>query len=183
MTEVWEVESLTLYCVDKIVKIAENHNNKGLMMKKNIGTADRVLRFIIGLILLAFGIWQNSWLAIACALFTFYEAFASWCIFYQFIGKDTCPVKLGAEPEDSLRKIDARRLGFAGGILWGLTMFLMTILSLYTGYASHFLTAIGDLYPGYAISWTGSFIGLVYGFLDALIGLFLLGWIYNKLPN
>ena len=152
-------------------------------MKENIGTSDRLLRFIIGLALLAFGVWQHSWLAIAFALFTFYEALASWCVFYQFIGKNTCPVRLGTEPEQSLGKIDARRLGFAGGILWGLTLFVMTIVSLYTGYGTHWLTGVSDLYLGYDISWSGSVVGLVYGFLDALIALFLLGWIYNKLPG
>lgn len=60
-------------------------------MKKNIGTADRLIRFSIGLLLLAYAWWAGSWIALAFALFTFYEAAASWCAFYQLIGKNSCP--------------------------------------------------------------------------------------------
>lgn len=77
--------------------------------------------------------------------------------------------------------LNATRLGLAGGILWGIGMFICTILALYTGYATHFLEIMADIYPGYSISWGGSIIGLIYGFLDVFIGLFLLGWLYNKL--
>jgi hypothetical protein len=61
-------------------------------MKKNIGIQDRIIRFVIGLLLLAIAWWQMSWIALALALFTFYEALASWCIFYQLIGKSSCPI-------------------------------------------------------------------------------------------
>lgn len=37
------------------------------------------------------------------------------------------------------------------------------------------------IYLGYSTSWLGSIIGLVYGFADGFISLFLLAWIYNKL--
>lgn len=73
------------------------------------------------------------------------------------------------------------KLGVAGGILWGLCMFLTTIISIYTGYAKQLLILMSDIYPGYTISGWGSLLGLVYGFLDLFIGLFLLAWIYNKL--
>lgn len=61
-------------------------------MKKNIGTNDRILRLLIGLLLLAFAWWQSSWIALAFAIFTFYEALSSWCVFYQLIGKNSCPI-------------------------------------------------------------------------------------------
>lgn len=61
-------------------------------MKKNIGLRDRLLRLAIGILLLAFAWWQSSWIALGFALFTFYEALAGWCIYYQIIGKNTCPI-------------------------------------------------------------------------------------------
>ncbi len=76
--------------------------------------------------------------------------------------------------------IHSTKLGLAGGILWGLCMFVCTWLSLYTGYAANFLISMSGIYPGYTISAWGSFLGLFYGFLDAFIGLFLLGWLYNR---
>lgn len=75
------------------------------------------------------------------------------------------------------------RLGVSGGILWGLCMFVCTVLAIYTGYSTHFLNLMGDIYLGYTISWWGSIVGLVYGFLDGFIGLFLLAWLYNKLDT
>lgn len=73
------------------------------------------------------------------------------------------------------------KLGLSGGIIWGLCMFLTTIISIDTGYAKTFLTLMGDIYFGYSISGWGSLLGLIFGFLDGFIGLFLLAWLYNKL--
>lgn len=146
---------------------------------KNIGTSDRILRLIFGILLLAFAWWQTTWLAFAFALFTFYEALTSWCVFFHLIGKNTCPVNLRTPLDHN--NLDSRRLALAGGIVWGLSMFVLTILSLYTNYAAPWLQLVGSIYPGYTISWEGSIIGLVYGFIDAAVGLFLLAWLYNKL--
>jgi len=73
------------------------------------------------------------------------------------------------------------KLGVSGGIVWGLCMFICTILAMHVGYSVNFLNLMADIYPGYTISWLGSIVGLIYGFFDAFIGLFLLAWIYNKL--
>jgi len=79
--------------------------------------------------------------------------------------------------------LQPNKFGAAGGIIWGLCMFLTTIISIYTGYAKQFLATMSGIYPGYSISGWGSLLGLIYGFLDAFIGLFLLAWLYNKLTK
>ncbi|MEI8366698.1 MAG: DUF2892 domain-containing protein [Parachlamydiaceae bacterium] len=61
-------------------------------MKKNIGVTDRLIRLVIAVALLLFAVWQSSWIALLFSLFTFYEALASWCIFYQLIGRNSCPI-------------------------------------------------------------------------------------------
>lgn len=61
-------------------------------MKKNIGMYDRILRFVFGLLLLILAWWQQSLIALGAALFCFYEALASWCVMYQLLGKNTCPI-------------------------------------------------------------------------------------------
>lgn len=76
-------------------------------------------------------------------------------------------------------KLNAWGLGLAGGILWAAALFITTWISLFTGYASLWLTVMMDMYPGFDISVPGSFIGLAYGFIDGFIGLFLLAWLYN----
>ena len=77
--------------------------------------------------------------------------------------------------------LSASRLAFAGGIIWALCMFVTTLISVPTGYATLFLDMMASIYPGYTISWGGSIVGLIYGFFDAFIGLYILAWIYNKL--
>lgn len=76
--------------------------------------------------------------------------------------------------------INPTKLGLAGGILWGFSIFICTILSLYTGYSKEFLEIITGVYPGYTISGVGSVVGLIYGFFDGFVGLYLLAWLYNK---
>ncbi len=73
------------------------------------------------------------------------------------------------------------KLGIAGGVVWGLCMFVCTMLAIYNGYSAKFLEMMADIYPGYTISLWGAIVGLIYGFLDAFFGLFLLAWLYNKL--
>ena len=78
-------------------------------------------------------------------------------------------------------KLDAKSLGLSAAILWSVILFLMTILSIYTGYAAGFLEMIAGIYPGYRISWPGAFAGIILGFIDGFIGGYLLAWLYNRL--
>jgi hypothetical protein len=76
--------------------------------------------------------------------------------------------------------LNAKKLGAAAGIIWGLCMFVCTLIAMHTGYAKAFLLLMKSIYPGYTISFTGSLLGFLYGFADAFIGFFLLAWLYNK---
>lgn len=62
-------------------------------MKKNLDTTGRVFRFIIAIILLVVGWVAGSWIALALGLFTLYEALASWCVVYQLLGINHCPIE------------------------------------------------------------------------------------------
>lgn len=76
--------------------------------------------------------------------------------------------------------VNPKALGLAGGVFWGASMLVLTFINIYTGYASMWLALLADVYPGYSVTFAGAFIGLVYGFLDAFIGLYILAWLYNK---
>lgn len=81
-------------------------------------------------------------------------------------------------------KINAPALGLSLGIVWGVILFLTTWLSYYTGYAKLFLETLAvSIYPGYTISPPGSFLGLIYGFIDLFVMGTLIGWIYNRLSR
>lgn len=75
--------------------------------------------------------------------------------------------------------LDAKKLGLSGGILGGLFMLVFTLISVFTGYAHDGLAQLSSFYPGYSVSVGGSVVGLIYGFVDGFVWLFLLGWIYN----
>lgn len=76
-------------------------------------------------------------------------------------------------------KLNPLKLGLAGGIIWGLALFIMTWISMYTGYGMFWLSQWMDIYPSFDLTTKGTFIGLIYGFVDGFVSLFLLGWVYN----
>ena len=81
-------------------------------------------------------------------------------------------------------KLKPIALGVSFGVVWGGALFIVTLLSHFTGYGKAFLdvTAV-SLYPGYSISVLGSFVGLVYGFIDFFIGGVVISWLYNKIAK
>ncbi|MBI4690203.1 MAG: bacteriophage holin [Nitrospirae bacterium] len=79
-------------------------------------------------------------------------------------------------------KLKPIALGIALGTVWGGSLFITTWISYYTGYGKLFLEVLAQsIYPGYTITPIGSFLGLIYGFLDGLISATFIGWIYNKI--
>lgn len=80
-------------------------------------------------------------------------------------------------------KWDTKRFAITGGITWALCLFAITLVSAFTGgsYAKPFLDGIGSIYPGYSISLVGSIVGLVYGFFDVFIGVYIFTWVYKKI--
>ena len=78
-------------------------------------------------------------------------------------------------------KWEIKQFALTGGIIWSTIMFLTTLASVTFGYATAFLNVIASIYPGYSISLVGSVIGLIYGFFDVFIGVYLFVWIYKKL--
>jgi hypothetical protein len=76
--------------------------------------------------------------------------------------------------------LNATKLGLAGGIAWGVCLFLTTLLSVWTGYGKAFLEMVSSLYPWFGISIGGAFLGLIEGFIDGFVCLFVLAWLYNR---
>jgi hypothetical protein len=76
-------------------------------------------------------------------------------------------------------QLNKKALGLAAGILWGLSVLLMTVWAVMAE-GGNTLQVLARFYLGYSVSWTGALIGLGYGFLDGFIGGWLLAWLYNK---
>ncbi|MBN1405683.1 MAG: bacteriophage holin [Candidatus Omnitrophica bacterium] len=80
-------------------------------------------------------------------------------------------------------KLNVKAFGLAGGILWSVSMFVLTWLGI-LGYGSQEAAAIAkSYYIGYSVTPIGSLIGAIYAFFDAGIGCALLALLYNKLAK
>lgn len=77
-------------------------------------------------------------------------------------------------------KLNVKALALAVGIVWGLAIFLVTYWFLVFGYEGNTLAKLSNVYFGYSVTWYGAFVGLIWGFVDGLIGGALLAWLYNK---
>lgn len=66
-------------------------------MNRNIGTKDRWIRAILALILalVTFLKLSGIWMIIGAliSLFIMYQAVSGWCLLYQLMGKNTCPIQ------------------------------------------------------------------------------------------
>lgn len=76
-------------------------------------------------------------------------------------------------------KLDSKALALAGGIVWGAAIFVATWWLIIIGSSGKTMNLLGRFYLGYKVAWWGSFVGLVWGFVDGFIAGLLIAWIYN----
>lgn len=86
-----------------------------------------------------------------------------------------------SELRQEIIRIQAGVLALVCGILGGLGMFIVTAWLLIKGgpnVGAH-LQLLGQYFMGYSVTWTGSFIGFLYGVLVGGI----VGWAIGKVYN
>jgi len=76
-------------------------------------------------------------------------------------------------------KLNVRAFALTCGLVWGVGLFLLTWWIIAFDGATGEPTLIGRLYRGYSISPAGSFIGLIWAFVDGLIFGAIFAWLYN----
>lgn len=80
-------------------------------------------------------------------------------------------------------KLNLKAVALASGIIWGMGLFVLTWwIIVFEGQTGE-QTFIGIVYRGYNISAMGSVIGLIWGFVDGLIGGFIFAWLYNRFAS
>jgi len=81
-------------------------------------------------------------------------------------------------------KLNVKAFALASGILWAISVFVMTWwIMIFTGNTGD-PTIVGKMYYiGYSISPIGSVIGAVYGFFDMGIACAIFVLLYNKLAG
>ena len=80
-------------------------------------------------------------------------------------------------------KINVKAFALTTGIFWGIGLFLITWWIIIFDGASGATNIVSSVYRGYNISIGGSFIGLIWGFVDGLIGGAIFAWLYNLISN
>lgn len=81
----------------------------------------------------------------------------------------------------SLAKLDAKALGVAIGLLFGLIIFFATNILLYKGgdVVGPNLALMRHFFVGYEISFAGSVVGFIYGLMAG----FVIGWLTAVVRN
>ena len=80
-------------------------------------------------------------------------------------------------------KLSVKALALTVGILWGLSLFILTWWIILFEGASSEPTFIAKVYRGYAVTPLGSVIGLIWGLLDGLICGAIFAWVYNYIAG
>ncbi len=67
----------------------------------------------------------------------------------------------------------------AAGILWGFLVFVFTIIEAARGLGQT-LGKLTAIYVGYSVTYAGSLVGLVYGFVTGVLIGAAFCWLYNR---
>ena len=75
--------------------------------------------------------------------------------------------------------IKKNAFGLACGFVWGLALFLLTNYIVLLHHGGGILIKLNHFYWGYSITFKGSLLGLLYGFVDGYINGWLIALFYN----
>ena len=76
-------------------------------------------------------------------------------------------------------KLHPISLGLAMGLMWGGSLFFLTLACMWWGFGNLFIQIVATIYIGFEPTLLGAFIGFLYGFVDVFVLGFLIAVIYN----
>lgn len=65
--------------------------------------------------------------------------------------------------------LSIHNLGITLGVVFGVSMLVYALLSMFVGVGTPIVTLLGSLYVGYDATLIGAFIGLLWGFIHGYI--------------
>jgi len=84
---------------------------------------------------------------------------------------------------DENMKLNVKAFALTCALIWGIGLFLITWWIILFDGATGDVTFLGRVYRGYNISAAGSIVGLVWAFVDGLIGGAIFAWLYNLITT
>lgn len=76
-------------------------------------------------------------------------------------------------------RLNVKAFALTCGLIWGFGLFFITWWIIAFDGSTGEITFIGRLYRGYSITPMGSLVGLIWAFVDALVGGAIFAWLYN----
>ena len=76
-------------------------------------------------------------------------------------------------------KISPIAFGLSLGIIWAVSVIILSLLALYFSYGLGMIEFFTSVYFGYELTLLGIAIGALWSFADGFIGGFLIAWVYN----
>jgi hypothetical protein len=86
--------------------------------------------------------------------------------------------RYGENKKGAAMNLRKSALGLSLGVVWGLAVFVVTLLAIMRG-IGHTLQLLGGYYLGYTVSYPGSVVGLVWGFANGFVVGVLITWFYD----
>ena len=80
-------------------------------------------------------------------------------------------------------KLNIKAMAIAFGLVWGISLLVITWWIILLEGSSSTTTFIGKFYLGYSLTPVGSIIGFVWGLVDGAIGGVMFAWLYNRFNN
>jgi hypothetical protein len=84
---------------------------------------------------------------------------------------------------ENVMKLDIKAFALTCGIIWGLTLPILTWWAMATSGSNTPLLWLSHVYRGYSLTLTGSLIGAVWAFFDGLIGGAVFAWLYDLIEE
>ena len=80
-------------------------------------------------------------------------------------------------------KLNVKAFALTCALLWGIGLFFIAWWVMFFEGSAGDAGLLGRIYIGYSISPLGSTIGLLWGFVDGLIGGAVFAWLYNMIVS
>ena len=77
-------------------------------------------------------------------------------------------------------KLNIKAMAIAFGLVWGISLFVITWWIIFLEGSSNAATFMGKFYIGYSLTPVGSIIGFIWGLVDGAIGGLIFAWFYNR---